>query len=79
MALTKPRNYPFPAPPGERAATCDICGIEWYRSDLVRTPDGFLTCPDDIDGRDTVTLTRLGQQDAQAALAELNRPRRGTW
>ncbi len=77
MSLTKPRHTE--PTPGQYAVACDVCGIEYYRSDLVRTPDGYLTCPDDIEGRDTVTLNKLNQQAAAAAVADSQRGRRGPW
>lgn len=67
-----PRRYSaLPGPPGERRVTCDYCGIEWYRSQCRRDPAGFLACPDDQGGRDTVTLNRL---NAEAA-AQVRYPR----
>ena len=77
--LTKPRKYPFPAPPGEYSTTCDYCGCEWYRSDLRRDASGFLACPDDQDGRDTVTLQRLETEAISKALEDLKRVRRERW
>lgn len=38
---------------------CDICGVAWQRSKLVRKRDGMLYCPDDRAGRDAVTLSEL--------------------
>ena len=79
MALTMPRQYPFPAPPGEYRAECAYCGMTWYRSSLIRDAAGLLACPDDQEGRDTVTLDRLGREAANAAIAEANRIRRERW
>ena len=73
MSLTMPRRYPFPAPPGERRATCAYCGMEWYRSSLRRDASGYLVCPDDDEGRDKVTLDRLNNH--YAAQASMRRPR----
>lgn len=42
---------------GDRQAQCDICKVVWYRSQLTRKADGLLYCPDDVDGRDAVTLS----------------------
>lgn len=33
---------------------CDICGVQWYMSDLRRGEDGLLHCPDEGDGMDLV-------------------------
>lgn len=63
---TIPRRYPFPAPRGERRYTCDYCGMKWYISQLRRDASGFYACPDDQDGRDTVTLDRLNAQMNQS-------------
>jgi hypothetical protein len=79
MSLTKPRHYPSPAPPGEYSIACDWCGMEWYRSDLVRLPDGTLACPDDVDGRTAWELDRANQQATAAAAAWEARPRREKW
>jgi len=35
---------------------CDVCGVQWRRSQLIRKADGTLCCPDDAPGRDLVTL-----------------------
>ncbi len=56
---TMPRNYSFPAPAGERRVACDYCGMTWYRSQMVRDTAGRLACPDDMDGRDEVTLDKI--------------------
>ena len=62
--LTIPRKYPGSAPPGERKVMCDYCGMAWLRSVCRRDASGFLACPDDQDGRDTVTLDRINAQAA---------------
>ena len=75
--LTMPRRYPFPAPRGERREYCSYCGILWYRSSLRRDAAGFLACPDDQGGRDTVTLDRLNAAGAQQV--RLPRPAIEKW
>jgi hypothetical protein len=35
---------------------CDSCGVGYYRSQLVRKPDRLLYCPDDVSGKDRVTI-----------------------
>lgn len=51
------RRWPTQTPEGDYAATCDICGVLWRRSQLSRKRDGLLYCPDDVDGDDEVTLS----------------------
>lgn len=69
---TMSRKYsPLPGPPGERRATCDYCGFKWYRSDMRRDASGLLACPDDMEGRDAVTLNRLNSQGTR----DVKRPR----
>lgn len=38
---------------------CDVCGVEWLHSDLVRDASGILRCPDDRAGRDAVTIAEI--------------------
>lgn len=72
------RKYsPLPGPPGERRVSCDYCGITWMRSQCRRDAAGFLACPDDQDGRDTVTLDRANA--AGAAEVRLPRPGMERW
>lgn len=56
----RPRN----SPRGDSSALCDICGVLWYRSALVRKADGNLYCPDDVRGMDSVTLSEGNARDA---------------
>ena len=58
MPRSLPRNWRN-APRGDFETLCSICGVAWQRSKLVRKADGLLYCPDDKDGRDAVTLSRL--------------------
>ncbi len=44
--------------------TCDYCGVLWPRSRLRRDGAGLLSCPDEGDGRDSVTLSRLNAAGA---------------
>ncbi|HXT99482.1 MAG TPA: hypothetical protein VN903_00730 [Polyangia bacterium] len=37
----------------------------WRRSELERKADGLLYCPDDVDGRDIVTLNELNERGAE--------------
>ena len=60
------RHWPKRAPKGDFSATCDICGVLWRRSELTRKADGLLYCPDDVAGRDTVTLNDLNARAAEA-------------
>lgn len=61
------RQWPKRAPWGDFSAECDICGVLWRRSQLIRKADGFLYCPDDAAGRDVVTLNE-GNAAAAAQL-----------
>ena len=45
---------------------CDYCGVLWRRSQLRRDGAGHLVCPDEGDGRDSVTLDKLNASHAQA-------------
>lgn len=44
---------------GDYPAICSICGVPYPRSSLVKKADGLWYCPNDRDGRDAVTLSRL--------------------
>lgn len=77
--LTKPRQYDLPAPPGEYTRDCDFCGMEWYRSSLVKLASGQYACPDDVEGRTAYDLDRLNQQAVAEAVAAQARPRREKW
>jgi hypothetical protein len=46
------------------AADCDVCGVKWHRSEMVRNGDGLLVCPDDREGK---TATELGYEEMIAA------------
>lgn len=50
------------APFGDYESMCDICGVACPRSKLRKKADGLLYCPDDADGRDAVTLSRLNSR-----------------
>ncbi len=50
------RQWPSNAPRGDIQVICDYCGIQWRRSQLRRDRSGLLACPDDVRGRDSVTL-----------------------
>lgn len=78
-SLTKPRQYDFPAPPGEYSRDCSWCGCEFYRSDLTKKPDGTFACPDCVEGRTAYELDRLNQQAVAEAVAAGVRPRRERW
>jgi hypothetical protein len=51
------RHWPASAPRGDAPARCSYCGVIWRRSQLVKDRAGYLACPDDVDGRDVVTLS----------------------
>jgi len=69
------RKWPGYASPGDYQCMCDICGVHWRRSQLVRRRDNLLVCPDDVMGADPITLSL-----ANAAAAKRHarvRPRDG--
>lgn len=61
---TLPRSWKG-RPRGDYAALCSICGVPWPRSRLVKKADGLFYCPDDVRGRDAVTLSRLNAERRQ--------------
>lgn len=63
MARTVPRTI---SRKGEYLSQCDVCGSPWLRSALRRGRDGLLRCPQDISGRDEVTLAELTASRAAA-------------
>lgn len=65
---TVSRRLPQDQQRGGSVASCDLCGVLWYRSKLTRGRDGLLRCPDDAE-QDPVALT-----EANALAA--SRPRR---
>ena len=65
------RRWPQRAPRGDFSCECDICGVVWRRSQMVRKADGVLGCPDDASGLDVVTLNE-GNAAAAAALKTSN-------
>ncbi len=48
----------WPAVRSDFQSLCDYCGVQWRRSQLVRDRAGLMACPDDVKGRDVVTLTQ---------------------
>lgn len=58
------RKRPKRSPRGDVTSMCDICGIAYLRSELVRDGAGKLKCKDEGSGRDAVTLSRLTAQNA---------------
>lgn len=64
------KHRPRSSPRGDSSALCDICGVLWYRSRLVRKADGLLYCPDDVRGLDNVTLSEGNARDAVQVLRQ---------
>jgi hypothetical protein len=58
------RHRPKSSPRGDVVALCDYCGVQWYRSQLVRDRSGLLVCPDEGDGKDSVTLSEANARAA---------------
>lgn len=46
-------------------AMCDVCGVQWLRSKLVRKADGMLHCPDEGNGLDVVSLAEGNARAAE--------------
>lgn len=44
---------------GEHLSRCDVCGVMYLRSALLRGRDGLLRCEQDQPGRDELTLAEL--------------------
>lgn len=64
MGLTIGRHWPKTAPRGDFVCLCDICGVRYRRSQLVRKPNGRLACTgpgtlNDASGRDEVELAEV--------------------
>jgi hypothetical protein len=54
---------------GEHLSRCDVCGVPYLRSALLRGRDGLLRCANDRPGRDELTLAEL----TAARAADLSR------
>ena len=52
---------------GDAAASCDVCGVTWRRSQMKRKRDGLLYCPDCKDEVDKRTIA----EDAAARSARI--------
>ncbi len=44
--------------------TCDYCGVDWPRHLMVLDENGFLSCPDDKEGRVERALNYLNAEGA---------------
>lgn len=55
------------APRYDYESMCSICGVACPRSKLVKKADGLFYCPDDLPGRDRVTLSRLNAEATRDA------------
>jgi hypothetical protein len=67
MKQTIPRRLPESHPRGDHRARCAYCGVVWMRSKLRLDGAGNLVCPDEGEGRDAVTLSRLNADAARQA------------
>lgn len=65
------RTYHGPA--RNYAPTCDVCGVQWLRSEMKRNANGMLVCPDDQPG---LVETELDRDNAQASRSLPEPPRR---
>jgi hypothetical protein len=52
--VSRPSGYK----PGDWSATCDICGFEFYASQLKKRWDGFMACEQDYETRNPQDLIR---------------------
>lgn len=57
MSRTITRHWPRRIKHGFQTL-CGYCGVQWRRDQLVRDAAGIMACPDDVRGRDVVTLTQ---------------------
>lgn len=73
MARTTPGRIPSNFPRGTYQARCDYCGAVYYRHMLRRDESGFLACPSDQRGRDTVLLSRLNAEHAAQVMKQSGR------
>ncbi len=78
MSRSVPRNIDHK---GEFLSRCDVCSVPYLRSALRRCEDGLLRCPDDLPGRNAVTLAMLtaARAAALAARAGMKRPADGAF
>ena len=51
------------------AHVCDVCGVTWLRSQLVRKANGTLVCPDDARGKVEADLDRANGRGLSATRA----------
>lgn len=68
----------------DAVAVCDTCGVRYYRSKLVRGPDGLLRCSgagtnDDAKGRTAFELGELAAARAADAVYESDELADGTF
>ncbi len=73
MVRTNSRFRSNRSPAGDTRKTCSYCGVEWYRSELVRDASHNLAGPCCQRGRDIVTLA-LGNA-AMASSRQIGEPR----
>jgi len=68
------------SPPGDCIRACSYCGVPWYRSQLTRDASGNLACPDELPGRDVVTLNEgnLAWYSSRRQLGDSGMPADGT-
>jgi len=63
------RRHPRDAPKGEYVSRCDYCGTLWHRSKLKKDGAGLYYCPQEGDGLDAVTLSKMVAARAKAGAA----------
>lgn len=59
------KHWPHRAPRGDTQGFCGYCGVQWRMSQMRRDRSGVWACPDDIRGRDRVTLDEGNAMGAQ--------------
>lgn len=53
-------------PARDYQTACDVCGVNWLRSEMTATEDGLLLCPDDREGMRAIDLNRERAEAAGA-------------
>lgn len=68
---TIPNRYPYDSSVANKRSMCDVCGVMYYRTDLVRGEDGLLHCPNHLED-DYVALSEENASWAEAYESEFN-------
>lgn len=69
------RHWPKRRLDGDFQAMCGYCGVHWRFFRMRRDRSGRLACPDDMKGRDEITLSEANARAAREAAKRRRRPR----